>query len=169
VYSCSLRQFGLGNSCWGERGGADDNAPQIVGTARFFRSNGRAPIFFQKIQIRYRAHTVTLRCARPLQPRYHRRQGCAAPIDKNHQSPLTPMMVALLGWSCSLRNQGCGREDRERRKAEEGERKGMGAGCNFHTKPNEGNRTQTQGKMVETDLFKIDINNNKINILHLTG
>jgi hypothetical protein len=26
--------------------GVEENTPQIIGTARFFRSNGRAPIFF---------------------------------------------------------------------------------------------------------------------------
>jgi hypothetical protein len=57
--------------------------------------------------------------------------GALAPIDKKHQSPLTPMMIALLGWSCSLRSEVVVVKAGKRRKAEEGERKGWARGAIF--------------------------------------
>jgi hypothetical protein len=136
----------------------------------FFEQLRRAPILFaENPDTLSRAHVHT-----PLGRAHSNHaiigvKGALGPIDKNHQSPLTPR-ISRFAWVVVLApNRGCGREDRERRKAEEGERKGRGAGCNFHTKPNEGNRTQTQGEMVETGLFKIDINSNKIIYLCLTG
>jgi hypothetical protein len=112
---------------------------EIVGTARIFqRSFGTRRFDLQKIQIRYRAPTSTLRCARPLQSRYHRCQGCAAPIDKKHQSPLTPM-ISRFAWVVVLAPiRGCGRESWEEekgRKGEERDGRGVQFACQKTTSP----------------------------------
>lgn len=100
----------------------------------FFRSNGRAPIYSQKMQKRYRAPTSTLRCARPLQPRYHRCQWYAAPVCQQRKPPLTTMMDRFAWVVVLAPNEGCGRENREEEKGRRRSEEGWGRGCSFRAK-----------------------------------
>jgi hypothetical protein len=61
-------------------------------------------------------------------------------------------MIDRFAWVVVLApNQGCGGEGWEEEKGRRRREERMGAGCNFHTKTNGSNLSQTQRKMVETD------------------
>ena len=109
----------------------------------FFQPLRHAPILWQKSRHAVAFPGSHAACARPLQSRYHRRQWFA-------RADLYKTQIAIDADDGSLCLGGRARGEirvvvmkaGQRRKAEKGERKGMGEGCNLRAKPNGANPCQ---------------------------